>query len=134
MASTNKLKAKKLDAIKIARIYDVENQRTFKILVDRSWPRGVRKDKISLWMKDIAPSNELRNWYSHDESRWLEFKKKYTTELRNHKGLIDKLVNLSRKRKIILVYASKSPKNNAVVLKSVLARAISRKPSTNKSR
>lgn len=64
--------------VKIKRIYDIPTEDDgFRILIDRLWPRGLSKDKvkIDLWLKDIAPSNELRKWFGHDPQRWAEFKK-----------------------------------------------------------
>ena len=71
--------------IKIERIYNnnLKGGDSFRILVDRIWPRGLRKDKVKadLWLKDIAPSNSLRKWFAHDEKKWDEFKRRYFMEL-----------------------------------------------------
>jgi uncharacterized protein YeaO (DUF488 family) len=70
--------------IRVERIYDnPTGGDSFRILVDRLWPRGLRKDKVrvDLWQKDIAPSNTLRKWFGHDEKKWDEFKQKYFKEL-----------------------------------------------------
>ena len=71
--------------IKIERIYNnnLKGEDSFRILVDRIWPRGLRKDKVKadLWLKDIAPSNSLRKWFAHDEKKWDEFKRRYFREL-----------------------------------------------------
>jgi uncharacterized protein YeaO (DUF488 family) len=80
--------------IKIKRAYQIpEEDDGFRILVDRLWPRGISKEKakLDLWLKDIAPSNELRKWFGHDPYRWNEFKKKYREELRSKKVLIKKI-------------------------------------------
>ncbi|QGA69129.1 DUF488 domain-containing protein [Sulfolobus sp. E11-6] len=111
--------------IRIKRIYDpIEKDDGIRILVDRLWPRGVSKDKVDLWLKDIAPSDELRKWFSHDASKWDEFKKKYFEELdANPKiGVLFQLVK--KGGNITLLYASKSPYNNAVALKEYLEKKI----------
>ncbi|BFI76946.1 uroporphyrin-III methyltransferase [Sulfurisphaera ohwakuensis] len=109
------------DMIKIKRIYDpVEKDDGIRILVDRLWPRGVRKDKVDVWLKDIAPSDELRTWFNHDPNKWEEFKKKYFEELSKNPKL-DILLQLIKKgENVTLLYASKSPYNNAVALKEFL--------------
>ncbi|BAB66672.1 hypothetical protein STK_15940 [Sulfurisphaera tokodaii str. 7] len=109
------------DMLKIKRIYDpVEKDDGIRILVDRLWPRGVRKDKVDVWLKDIAPSDELRTWFNHDPNKWEEFKKKYFEELSKNPKL-DILLQLIKKgENVTLLYTSKSPYNNAVALKEFL--------------
>ncbi|HYB93183.1 MAG TPA: DUF488 family protein, partial [archaeon] len=78
---------------KIKRIYEKpEREDGYRILVDRLWPRGLSKDKakIDLWMKEIAPSDETRKWFSHDPRKWEEFKKRYKNELKDKKNLLMK--------------------------------------------
>jgi len=110
--------------IKIKRIYDpVSPDDGKRILVDRLWPRGIKKDKtvIDEWLKDIAPSDELRRWFSHDPSKWYEFKKKYIKELRSKPELIERLKKETKKEKVTLLFSAKDVEhNNAVVLKEVL--------------
>jgi len=94
-----------------------------RILVERLWPRGLRKDaaKIDLWLKDVAPSPELRKWYSHDSSKWAEFKKRYLSELENKKELVQMLCVESKKGKVTFVFGSKEEKlNSAAVLKQYI--------------
>lgn len=94
-----------------------------RILIDRLWPRGVSKDKAALddWMKDIAPSTELRQWFGHDPARWEEFQRRYGTELQQHAGELDRLRALARKQVLTLVYSAHDEEHNdAVVLKAVL--------------
>jgi len=92
--------------------------------VDKLWPRGISKEKakLDLWLKDIAPSNELRKWYSHDISKWPEFKNKYLDELRNKKTMLKYIKDLERERgTLTLVYSAKDEEhNNALVLKDKL--------------
>jgi uncharacterized protein YeaO (DUF488 family) len=95
-----------------------------RILVDRLWPRGLAKvkAKIDLWLKDVAPSNELRKWFGHDPEKWSEFKKRYRAELKSNPALSE-LQALSRQKDITLVYAAKDQSHNeAVVLKQILER------------
>jgi len=93
-----------------------------RILVDRLWPRGLAKvkAKIDLWLKDVAPSTELRKWFGHEPEKWPEFKKRYRAELKGNPALSE-LQTLSRQRDITLVYAAKDQLHNeAVVLKQIL--------------
>jgi len=111
--------------IKVKRVYDpIEKDDGVRILVDKIWPRGIKKDKIDIWLKDIAPSNELRKWYNHDPNKWEEFKKKYFDELdKNLK--INELLQLIRKNEnITLLYSSKSPYNNAIALKEYIEKKL----------
>lgn len=89
----------------------------FRILVDRLWPRGVSKEEahLDLWMKDIAPSTELRKWFGHDPKRWTEFKKKYHAELKGKKDLIKQILDEAKKRHVTLVYGAKDEQNNQAV-------------------
>ncbi len=94
-----------------------------RILVDRLWPRGVSKVKAALddWMKDIAPSTELRQWFGHDPERWAEFQRRYRDELRQHSQQLEHLRSLARARTVTLVYSAHDEQHNdAVVLKDVL--------------
>lgn len=94
-----------------------------RILVDRLWPRGISKAKAALddWMKEIAPSTELRQWFGHDPARWTEFQSRYRAELRAHPGELDRLRELARAGVITLVYGAHDEEHNdAVVLRAVL--------------
>ncbi len=111
--------------ITIKRIYNQpETKDGFRILVDRLWPRGMTKEKakIDLWLKEIAPSNELRKWFSHDHEKWDDFRKKYKKELKDKQELVDTIQRLEKKeRTITLLYAAKDEEHNeAVVLKEIL--------------
>jgi uncharacterized protein YeaO (DUF488 family) len=93
----------------------------YRILVDRLWPRGIKKTDIDLWLKEVAPSNELREWYGHDPEKWTEFKKRYRSELKAHQAEVDKIREIASKKPVLLLYASKEEKiNNAVALKQYL--------------
>lgn len=95
-----------------------------RVLVDRIWPRGISKEnsKIDLWLKDVAPSTELRKWFGHDPKKWNEFRKKYRAELKDNTA-VDELKALARKGTITLIYAAKDEQHNhAIVLKGFLGR------------
>ncbi len=107
--------------IKIKRIYEEPIETDgFRILVDRLWPRGIKKDraKIDLWLKEIAPSDKLRKRFSHKDEKWEEFEIKYKEDLRNKKELIEKIKGLEKKYKTLtFLFSAKNIKhNNAVVL------------------
>ncbi len=109
----------------IKRVYDnFSDNDGYRILVDRLWPRGVSKEKakIDLWMKEIAPTNNLRKWFSHDAEKWELFKIKYMEELKEKLSLLKEIKKIENNEKVItLVYAAKDEnRNNAVVLKEVL--------------
>ena len=94
-----------------------------RILIDRLWPRGVRKAdaKLDRWLKDIAPSTALRTWFGHDPARWPEFRRRYAEEIRRHPDELAQLRVLARKGPITLVYAAHDElHNDAVVLRSLL--------------
>ena len=94
-----------------------------RILVDRLWPRGVTKAAASIdrWMKDLAPSAELRRWFGHDLARWDDFRRRYAEETRARPELLEELRALARKSVVTLVYAARDEAHNdAVVLRDVL--------------
>lgn len=94
-----------------------------RILIDRLWPRGVSKAKAALdeWMKEVAPSTELRKWFGHDPARWAEFQRRYRAELQQHKPELDQIRALAKTRTVTLVYGAHDEEHNdAVVLKAVL--------------
>ena len=94
-----------------------------RILIDRLWPRGVSKAKAALddWIKDVAPSTELRKWFGHDPARWTEFQRRYRAELRGQSKTLDRIRNLAREHVVTLVYSAHDEEHNdAVVLRSVL--------------
>jgi len=107
--------------IQIKRVYEKpvkeDGQR---ILVDRLWPRGLTKEKasIDLWLKEIAPSTELRKWFGHDPEKWKEFQRKYHQELKNNKAQVSILKEHLKKGNVTLVYGAKDEEHNeALVLK-----------------
>lgn len=91
----------------------------YRILVDRLWPRGLKKEtaKIHLWLKEIAPSNELREWFKHESDKWPEFKKRYHKELKTKKDLIKVILDKSKQQTVTLLFGAKDVEhNNAIVL------------------
>jgi len=94
-----------------------------RVLVDRLWPRGVKKADagIDLWMKELAPSAELRKWFGHDPARWQEFRRRYVEELRHHPEQLARLRALAKQGPITLVFAAHDERHNdAVVLRDLL--------------
>jgi len=107
---------------KIKRVYeDAEPGDGFRVLVDRLWPRGVRKDKIDLWLKEIGPSTELRNWFHHEPRKFADFARKYRAELKKNPAVAE-LRKLAREHNTItLLYGARDTENNqAVVLRNIL--------------
>jgi uncharacterized protein YeaO (DUF488 family) len=94
-----------------------------RVLVDRLWPRGLKRKAahIDLWLKDIAPSDQIRRWFGHEPVRWTEFQARYIKELASHEPPWRELLVLSRQGRVTLLYAAKdTQRNNAVVLKAFL--------------
>ena len=112
--------------IMVKRVYEEPAQEDgSRILVDRLWPRGLTKQKakIDLWLKEIAPSTELRKWFGHDPEKWKEFRKRYYKELKMKSEQIDILKEYQRKGAVTLVYGAKDKEHNeALVLKELLNR------------
>jgi uncharacterized protein YeaO (DUF488 family) len=96
-----------------------------RILVDRLWPRGVTKSKaqIDLWLKEIAPSTELRKWFHSEGGHWDEFRRRYRTELKHHPEDLEFLRSKTRQGSVTLIYSSRSrEQNHAAILKNMLER------------
>jgi uncharacterized protein YeaO (DUF488 family) len=114
--------------IRLKRAYEpVAAADGYRILIDRLWPRGVSKLKARLdaWDKDVAPSRELRKWYGHDPSKWPEFRRRYTRELRAPvaKAVLDDLARRAKRGRVTLVYASKAAAiSDVMVLERLLTR------------
>lgn len=113
--------------IKAVRVYDLtEDTKGHRILVDRLWPRGIRKEALRLdgWEKEIAPSKELRQWFGHAEERFDAFEKAYRTELYGNPAAEDYVAVIREKLKeqdVILLYAAKKPEcNHAIILRDWL--------------
>ena len=110
--------------IKIKRIYEPPSTDDGKrILVDRLWPRGMKKEEahIDEWLKEISPSNELRKWYSHDPAKWPEFKKRYRKEISKQTEVLKRIKDEGKKGTVTLLFSTKELElNNAVALKEIL--------------
>jgi uncharacterized protein YeaO (DUF488 family) len=112
--------------VKVKRIYaEPSNDDGRRVLVDRLWPRGINKDAAHLaaWLKDLAPSAELRRWFSHAPQRWREFYRRYLQELQDpaKAQLLQNLLDQARRGTVTLVFAAKDEeRNNAVVMKNYL--------------
>jgi uncharacterized protein YeaO (DUF488 family) len=110
--------------IQLRRAYEpAEPGDGFRVLVDRIWPRGLKKEEaaIDLWLKDVAPSSELRKWFGHDPAKWDEFRKRYARELDRNPDVVRFLQEKSRSGTLTLVFAAKDAEHsNAAALKEYL--------------
>lgn len=113
-----------VEMIKIQRVYEYQHtsdQTCF--LVDRLWPRGIKKERLQTctWIKEVAPSNELRKWYGHDPERWEEFQRRYFAELDEHSQSWQPILDAARQGDILLLYSTRETElNNAVALANYL--------------
>jgi uncharacterized protein YeaO (DUF488 family) len=123
--------------LQMKRAYDPPSSRDgYRVLIDRLWPRGVAKEELKLddWLKDLAPSAELRRWFGHDPAKWSEFQKRYRAELAtgSARGKLHDLAERALDEPVTLVYSAKDEEHNdAVVLKKLLDSEMkrSKKPS-----
>jgi uncharacterized protein YeaO (DUF488 family) len=110
--------------IQIKRAYEPASKTDgARFLVERLWPRGIKKEALSLdaWLKDVAPSTELRQWFQHDPAKWQEFRKRYSRELEDNPEAWERLLSRGRRGRVTLVYSSHDEEhNNAVALKNFL--------------
>jgi uncharacterized protein YeaO (DUF488 family) len=111
--------------ISLKRAYDPASKDDgVRFLVERLWPRGVKKGALRLdaWLKDVAPSTELRQWFSHDPAKWAEFQRRYSAELDAKREVLEPIVNAVRRGSVTLVFSSHdTERNNAVALRTYLA-------------
>jgi uncharacterized protein YeaO (DUF488 family) len=116
--------------LKTKRVYEApEASDGIRILVDRIWPRGATKAeaKLKYWMPEIAPSSELRKWYSHEPRKWRDFKMKYFEELDSgeKQKAIKKIANMAKKKKVTLIYSAKEERmNQAEAIRQYIDRII----------
>lgn len=111
--------------IRIQRVYDSAPTAGRRILVDRLWPRGIKKDALALdaWMRELAPSDELRTWFGHDPARWKEFRQRYRAELSRpeQQARLQELEEMALQGPVTLLYSARDQEHNqAVVLREVL--------------
>jgi uncharacterized protein YeaO (DUF488 family) len=117
--------------IRVKRVYnEPSGDDGFRVLVDRLWPRGMKKGdvRVDLWLPDVAPSTALRKWFSHDPSKWEEFKLRYFVELDGKKEVIKRLVEIARKGTLTLLFSARDVEHNqAVALREYLVSLISKR-------
>ncbi|MBI5569600.1 MAG: DUF488 family protein [Desulfomonile tiedjei] len=110
--------------IRLKRAYDApEEADGYRVLVDRLWPRGVKKEeaRIDIWLREMAPSSDLRRWFAHDAEKWDEFKRRYFSELDGHPEQVKQLIDRAEAGVVTLVFAAREERfNNAVALKEYL--------------
>jgi uncharacterized protein YeaO (DUF488 family) len=110
--------------IRLKRAYEPPSKNDGRrVLIDRLWPRGLTKEKVAVdrWLREIAPSTELRRWFGHDPGRWREFQDRYIAELKHQADLLDELLSLAREGTLTLVFGARDEEHNdAVVLKRLL--------------
>jgi uncharacterized protein YeaO (DUF488 family) len=110
--------------IKLKRVYESPSPEDgLRVLVERLWPRGLTKERaaVDLWLKDVAPSPELRKWFGHDPARWEQFQERYRQELREKKDAVELLRQKAKESTVTLVYAARDEEHNgALVLKRIL--------------
>ena len=121
--------------VRVRRIYDPPDEDGLRVLVDRLWPRGVRREgaPIDAWLQALAPSSALRRWFGHDPARWAVFRRRYRAELAAQSALLEPLREAARQRPLTLLYAARDPEHNhALVLREAIlgpaARAPTRRP------
>ncbi len=111
-------------SINTKRIYEEASAEDgYRLLVDQLWPRGLTKEKarVDRWLKEIAPSKELRKWYNHEPEKWPEFKRRYFEELDENNSLVDELIAIIKDRDVTFLFSSKeSELNNALALKEYI--------------
>ena len=110
--------------IQLKRVYEKPSRKDgVRILVDRLWPRGLTKERaaVNLWLKDVAPSTELRKWFGHDPAKWKQFQVRYRKELREKKDALKLLKEKSQDHTVTLVYGARDEQHNeALVLRKIV--------------
>ncbi len=116
--------------IQVKRAYDpVSPHDGARFLVERLWPRGVRKENLHIeaWLKEVAPSTELRKWFQHDPTKWEAFRQRYFRELDKHRGVWESLLTRARRESVTLIYSARDTEhNNAVALQEFLEKHMTR--------
>jgi len=111
--------------LRIKRVYDPpEPEDGRRILIDRLWPGGIKKEKFKMdeWLKEIAPSDKLRKWFSHDPKKYQEFKKRYTKELEDKSEILRRIKREAKKGRVTILFSAKDTEhNNATVLKELMS-------------
>lgn len=112
--------------LRLKRVYEPPDRSDGRrILVDRLWPRGLSKEKAAVdeWMKEIAPSAELRRWFGHDPEKWPEFQRRYEQELRAQADLVREIAKLAARGRVTLVYGARDEEHNDAVVLAAVVRA-----------
>lgn len=114
--------------IHLKRVYDEPSRKDgWRVLVDRLWPRGLTKEHaaVDLWLKDVAPSTELRKWFGHDAAKWKEFETRYRKELSGKKDALNLLKQKGKEGTVTLLYGARDEEHNeATILKKILGRTV----------
>lgn len=117
--------------IKLKRVYEpAASGDGTRFLVERLWPRGVRKSELQMdeWLKDVAPSTELRQWFGHDPDKWGDFRERYFRELRANPDAVGPIIAAAKRKTVTLLYSSHDAEhNNAVALREYIGRRLKRK-------
>ncbi len=114
--------------IRLKRVYDLEGtSEGRRFLVERLWPRGIKKENLHMdaWLKDVAPSQALRQWFGHDPAKWEEFQRRYRAELESHPEAWRPILEAARQGEVTLLYSARDTEhNNAIVLKEFLQKQL----------
>jgi len=114
--------------VQLKRVYDHANEQDgSRFFVEQLWPRGVAKSGLAdaAWLREVAPSRELREWFHHDPQRWNEFRRRYFAELKHHKDVVSPILEAAHKGTVTLLYSSHDKEhNNAVALREFLERSL----------
>lgn len=119
--------------LRLKRVYEPRDSSDGRrILVDRLWPRGLSKEKAAIdeWMKEIAPSAELRRWFGHDPEKWPEFQRRYKQELRAQADLVREIAKLASHGRVTLVYGARDEAHNDAVVLAAVVRSRMRRGAT----
>ncbi len=120
--------------LKIKRVYeDTEASDGVRFLVERLWPRGIKKEKLKLnaWLKEVAPSVRLRQWFAHDPLKWPEFQQRYRAELEAEPEAWLPILEVAQRGNVTLLYSARDPEHNsALLLKSFLEEYLQKNPKT----
>lgn len=120
-----------VNRLQLKRVYDEPGEQDgTRFLVERLWPRGVAKAALSdaAWLREVAPSAELREWFHHDPQRWNEFRRRYFAELKCHKDALSPIMEAAHSATVTLLYSSRdSEHNNAVALREFLQHSLNPK-------
>jgi len=124
--------------IRVKRVYEPASpQDGARFLVDRLWPRGIKKEAVAAgaWLKEVAPSNELRHWYGHEPDKWEEFQRRYAAELESRPESWQPLLAAARQGPVTLLFSARNTDlNNAVALKVFLEKRLAKRPRRGSSR